>query len=64
MQAGDIRLEALYARCGSRSEIVATFISVLELCSIGSVILEGEEGNYTLKFAGGEIEDILERIVE
>ena len=64
LSKGDTKLELLYARCGSRSEIVATFISVLELCSMGSIVLEGEEGDYTLKFVGGNVEEILERIVE
>lgn len=64
LSKGDTKLELLYAQCSSRSEIVATFISVLELCSMGSVVLEGEEGDYTLKFVGGNVEEILERIVE
>ncbi|MDO4815424.1 MAG: segregation/condensation protein A [Bacillota bacterium] len=64
LQSCDARLDALYARCESRSEIVATFISILELCSMGSIVLEGEDGDYTLKFVGGNIEEILERIVE
>ncbi len=64
LQAGDAKLETLYAQCESRSEIVATFISILELCSMGSIVLEGEEGDYTLKFVGGNIDEILERIVE
>ena len=64
LRAGNAKLETLYAQCGSRSEIVATFISILELCSMGSIALEGEEGDYTLKFIGGNIDEILERIVE
>ena len=64
LQSGDAKLEVLYSRCESRSEIVATFISILELCSMGSIVLEGEDGDYTLKFVGGNIEEILERIVE
>lgn len=64
LQSGDAKLEVLYSRCESRSEIVATFISILELCSMGSIVLEGDDGDYTLKFVGGNIEEILERIVE
>ena len=64
LQAGDAPLSALYSRCSSRSEIVATFISVLELCSMGSVQLIGDESDYTLTFVGGNIEEILERIIE
>lgn len=64
LKAGNAKLEALYARCSSRSEIVATFISILELCSMGSVALEGEEGDYTVTFVGGNVDEILEKIVE
>lgn len=64
LQSGDAKLEVLYSRCESRSEIVATFISILELCSMGSIVLEGDDGDYTLKYVGGNIEEILERIVE
>lgn len=62
--AGDEKLNTLYAQCSSRSEIVATFISVLELASVGSLIISGEEGDYTLSFNGGDVEEILEKIVE
>lgn len=64
LRKGETKLETLYAQCGSRSEIVATFISILELCSIGSIEIDGEEGDYSLRFVGGDIEDILQRIVE
>ena len=36
---GGMSLRGLYQSCGSRSELVATFISVLELCSMGSLML-------------------------
>lgn len=64
LQNGPARLSALYSECGSRSEIVATFISILELCSMGSVELSGDEDDYTLSFIGGNVEEILERIIE
>lgn len=64
LRKGETKLETLYAQCGSRSEIVATFISILELCSIGSIEIDGEEGDYSLRFVGGDIEEILQRIVE
>ena len=64
LRKGETKLETLYAQCGSRSEIVATFISILELCSMGSIEIDGEEGDYSLRFVGGDIEDILQRIVE
>lgn len=62
----DIPLDELYSECSSRSEIVATFISVLELCSVGSIIVSVSKSGkgYELSFAGGEINDILELIEE
>ena len=66
LQSGSTSLEKLYSECGSRSEIVATFISILELCSMGSIVLEGdgEDGDYTVNFVGGNVDEILEKIVE
>lgn len=66
LQSGSTSLEQLYSECESRSEIVATFISILELCSMGSVVLEGDsdDGDYTVTFIGGNLDEILERIVE
>ena len=66
LQKGAASLETLYSECESRSEIVATFISILELCSMGSVVLEGdgEDGDYTVSFVGGNVDEILEKIVE
>lgn len=62
----DIALDELYSECSSRSEVVATFVAVLELCSVGSIsvsVLPSGKG-YKLSFAGGEINDILELIEE
>ena len=64
LQNGPARLSELYSGCRSRSEIVATFISILELCSMGSVELSGDESDYTLSFTGGDVGEILDRIVE
>lgn len=61
---GSVTLQSLYAECSSRSEIVATFMSILELCSIGSVRIAQTEGDYRVDFAGGDISEIMEQIVE
>lgn len=53
-------LQELYAMAASRSELVATFISILEMCLIGSVRLETQEGSCFVRFAGGDVEEILE----
>ena len=64
LRTGSADLGQLYRECSSRSEIVATFVSVLELCSIGSVHIEREGGSYTLSFVGGNVDEIMEKIVE
>ena len=62
----NISLNELYAECRSRSELVATFISVLELCNMGSLFVSvSRHGDgYDLSFAGGDIDEILEQIEE
>lgn len=57
-------LRELYSACSSRSEVVATFISVLELCSIGSLRLRRRGRGYSVEFVGGDTDEILEKIVE
>ena len=57
---GDTSLNGLYAMAESRSEIVATFISLLEMCSMGSVLIRHKENDYIVSFIGGDTEDILE----
>lgn len=64
LQNGPAKLSELYSECRSRSEIVATFISILELCSMGSVELTGDESDYTLSFTGGDVGEIIDRITE
>lgn len=45
---------------------MATFIAVLELCSIGSILVSvSRKGDgYDLSFAGGDVDEILEMIEE
>ena len=64
LRKGDVSLGQLYRECNSRSEIVATFVSVLELCSIGSVHIERDGESYSLSFVGGNVDEIMEKIVE
>ena len=61
---GGMNLRGLYQSCRSRSELVATFLSVLELCSMGSIALARDGEEYTVSFVGGDVEEILERIEE
>lgn len=62
----NMSINELYAECTTGSEIVATFISVLELCSSGSIsVYAAKDGSgYELSFTGGNIEDIIEKIEE
>lgn len=64
LRTGNVRLKELYRLCSSRSELIASFISVLELCSMGSVTIERFEDDYTLSFAGGDVDEIIEKIAE
>ncbi len=65
LRGGDrVSLRALYSQGRSRSEVVATFISVLELVSMGSLSIAEESGEYVLSFIGGDTEAILEAIEE
>ena len=65
LRGGGVTLRELYLTCRTRSEIVATFIAILELCSMGSVsVKRGEDGDYTAEFTGGSTEEILEKIEE
>ena len=59
-RTGGAKLRDLYAMAATRSELVATFISLLEMCSMGSVRIGGAEEDYLVTFAGGDTEAILE----
>ena len=45
-ERGHMPLRELFGVCKSRSELVATFLSVLELCSAGQIRVTGERGSY------------------
>ena len=62
LRRGPALLEELYQDCASRSELVAVFLSVLELCSMGSVHIDREDAGYRLQFVGGDVEELLEKI--
>ena len=64
LKEGETTLQALYRDCQSRSEIVATFMSILELCSMGSIHISRTGDDYALAFAGGDVDEIMEKIVE
>jgi len=45
-------LKELYQMSHSRSEVIATFISVLELCSVGSLAIIESDGELTVSLSG------------
>lgn len=59
-----IPLNKLYTDCSTKSEVVATFISVLQLCSIGSLEINKDafSHEYVLSFIGGDLDNILDRM--
>lgn len=64
LKTGSASLQELYKSCRSRSEIVATFMSILELCSVGSIHIQRRDEDYILEFAGGDVDEIMEKILE
>lgn len=62
--SGSLSLAEFYRMSRSRSEVVATFISILELCSIGRTGLQREGDEILVSFTGGDIDEILEQIGE
>lgn len=51
--SGKRRLSSLYKTCDSRSELVATFLAVLELCKANRVKIEGENENQEISLIKG-----------
>lgn len=51
-QSRSLSAEALFFGSGSRSELIATLIAVLELCRVGSVTLSGDPGDMTITYTG------------
>ncbi len=64
LSGGSVTLNGLYAECRSRSEVVATFMSVLELCSMGNIHISRSGDDYMVEFTGGDVDEIIEKIVE
>ena len=61
---GKLPLRTFYMESRSRSEVVATFISVLELCSVGHTSMSRENGELYVTFTGGDLETVLASIPE
>lgn len=61
-EGGECALHLMYEKCKSRSELVATFIAVLELCSSGSVSISHSDEGYVIALTGADVEAVLENI--
>ncbi len=61
---GSTSLGVLYAESHSRSEVVATFVSILELASLGHVRMTRADEDIMVEFMGGDTDDILKMISE
>jgi segregation and condensation protein A len=48
---GAMRVRELFSDCGSRSEMVATFLVILELCRSGNVLLAGGDDQMTITYS-------------
>ena len=66
LRKGPQSLSGLYGRCSSSSEIVATFVAVLELCRSGNLTFDRVDEQIILHFSGSddEIEKVLESFEE
>lgn len=61
---GPASLMELLESCEDRSDMITAFLSVLELCSIGSVEIADSDDGYELSFVGGDLDKILESIAD
>ena len=52
-KGGSKKLSSLYATAHSRSELVATFLAVLELCKANRVSVEGDSDDAEIKLIKG-----------
>ena len=61
---GPASLMELLESCEDRSDMITAFLSVLELCSIGSISVDVTEDGYEISFVGGDLDKILDSISE
>lgn len=61
---GPATLDQLLRSCEDRSDLITAFLSVLELCSVGSILVETTQDGYEISFVGGDLDQILDSISE
>jgi len=49
-RSGEMSVKALFQTSKSRTEVIATFVAVLELCKVGSVIISGIEEDMMIEY--------------
>ena len=49
---GDMTVTELFRYSGSRTEIIATLVALLELCRVGSILLTGEPDDIKITYTG------------
>ncbi|MBR4472291.1 MAG: segregation/condensation protein A [Oscillospiraceae bacterium] len=66
IRSGPVLMTDVYAQCRSASELVATFVAILELCRSGNLQLNRENDRISMQYVGDEqeIEAILESFEE
>ncbi|MCL2562746.1 MAG: segregation/condensation protein A [Oscillospiraceae bacterium] len=57
-RTGEMHVRTLFLEAESRSEVVATFVAVLELCKMGSIAFAGEDKDLSVCFTGLEPEQV------
>jgi len=52
-RGGDMSIEILFYDCGSKTELIATLVAVLELCRVGSAFITGGADDMVISYTGG-----------
>lgn len=64
-QSGRILVSVLLYESGSRPELIASFIAILELCRVGSIVFSGVEDDVVLTYTGaGRSEEAIAEAIE
>ena len=64
LRSGPLSLASILGNCSSRTEMVAAFLSILELCSFGSISVSDDDGGFVVSLLNDDIEEILDKISE
>ena len=62
LRNGDMTLMEILRACEDKSDRITAFLSVLELCSLGSILITGTDDGYVICFAGGDVDAIVQSI--